>query len=182
MLRGFDDTLFADKAAGWWVDAGVLLVTNHPDEELFERPFLLTDDQHALLCKPVGKTERPIVFEASLSAFAARWKLLDRLHEAYGDIHAGKDVLTWLTANAAFTIHVDAETELAAFAEKFAPEPVAIRDEELRELRDRFDSISDRRAEKLGPRVGAALLLEGYAYKAGTQQRVNVSPTHAYLC
>jgi hypothetical protein len=181
-LKGFDDGLFADKAPAWWVDAGARLTAAHPAKDLFDRAFLLADNQRALACQARDKTERPIVFGATLSSFAARWNLLDRLHAAYGDSDTGTAVLAWLTANAAFTSHVDAEADLAAFAEQFAAEPRAIRDEELRELRARFDSVSDRRAEKLGPKVGAALLLEGYTFKGGKQQRLKVSPGRAYLC
>jgi hypothetical protein len=33
-----------------------------------------------------------------------------------------------------------------------------------------------------GVKVGAALLLDGYVYKAGMQQKLKVSPAAAYLC
>ena len=38
-------------------------------------------------------------------------------------------------------------------------------DPELREIRDRFDFLTDRLAEPLGPRVGKALLLDGFTYR-----------------
>ena len=87
----------------------------------------------------------------------------------------------WLSKHAAFKSHIDASVELGAFAERFAAEPIEIDDWDLRNLRDRFDELSDRNAEELGRKVGAALLLDGFTYKGGRQQRVKVSPASAYL-
>lgn len=180
VLQGFDGGLFAEKSPTWWVDAGALLTM--VSEELFGHTFLLSDNGGALTCQPTGATERPIVWNAKPSSFGARWKLLELLHHAYGQSDAGQKVLAWLTAHAAFRSELDAEVELAAFAEKFATEPLAIDDDDLRELRARFDSVTDRRAETLGPKVGASILLDGYTHKNRKTQRLKVSPAHAYLC
>jgi hypothetical protein len=135
----------------------------------------------ALACQPPGETDRPLVLGEWPSAFAARWKLLDQLHGAYADNEAGEAAIDWLSQHAAFTRHVDPLIELSAFAERFAPNPLAVDDADLRALRDRFDELSDRTAEPLGHKVAAVLLLDGYVYKAGKQQKLKVSPVAAYL-
>lgn len=66
-----------------------------------------------------------------------KWRLLSGLHEVYGS-ELGEHSLGWLRQNAAFTQSVDAEIELAAFAETYAQTPIEITDENLRELRDRL--------------------------------------------
>ena len=181
LLEGFARGLFAENDAHWWVDAALRLTANHPSEDdLFNVPYWLTDELRAVPCQAKGETARPLVSGDPSSAFSARWKLLDRLHEAYGDA-AGHPATEWLERYAAFTKEVDAATELAAFAERFAEEPVRIGDEELRQIRDRFDELSDRDAEEIGRHVGAALLLDGYVYNGGKRQKQKVSPLNAYL-
>jgi Domain of unknown function (DUF3883) len=182
LLDGFDQELFAAKDPAWWVEAADRLTKHHPQAGLFGRRFWLAEDRSALACQPRAATDRPLVFGEAPSAFAARWKLLDQLHEAYGTSGNGEAAITWLSKHAAFTSRVDAATELGAFAERFASHPIEIDDTDLRDLRDRFDELSDRNAEELGLKVGAALLLDGYTYKSGKQQKLKVSPLTSYLC
>jgi hypothetical protein len=181
LLIGFDKGLFFGNEPAWWVEAAQRVTANHVHEELFERAFWLSDDGRALACRKQGATDRPLVFGEALSAFAARWNLLDRLHDAYGTSEAGEAAVTWLSKRAAFGSHIDAATELGAFAERFAAQPVEIDDADLRDLRGCFDELSDRNAEELGRKVGAALLLDGYVYRAGKPQKLKVSPAAAYL-
>ena len=183
LLDGFTRGLFAGKDPVWWVEAAQLLTANHPaDDELFGVPYWLNDDGRPVPCQREDDTARPLVVGHAISAFSARWKLLDRLHEAYGRSTSGKQAIEWLGKHAAFTAHIEAATELAAFAERFAEEPVAIGDEDLREIRDRFGEIPERSAAGIGPSVGAALLLDGYVYRGGKPQKRKVSPVNAYLC
>jgi len=182
LLDALETESFTDKGPRWWVTAAARLMGHHADEELFGRRFLLSDEHAAVSCNTEDETDRPLVFEASPSAFAARWKLLDRLHPAFGASDEGKQVVTWLTANAAFTTHLDAAIELAAFAERFGGTRIEITDDELRDLRDRFDGVSDYRAEQLGPAVGSLLVLDGYVYKNGKSVRQKVPLSEAYLC
>ena len=183
LLDGFTRGLFAGKDPVWWVEASQRLTANHPaDDDLFGIPYWLTDDGRPVPCQREADTARPLVVGDAISDFSARWKLLDRLHEAYGRSVAGKQAIEWLDKHAAFTAHIDAAIELAALAERFVEEPVDIGDEELREIRDRFDELSDRSAAEIGYSVGAALLLDGYVYMGGKPQKRKVSPVNAYLC
>lgn len=150
LLTGFDKGLFSGNEPAWWVEAAYRLTGIHPHKELFGRSFWLSNDGRGLTCRMQGKTDRPLVFGEAPSIFAARWNLLDRLHEAYGASEAGEAAVTWLSKHAAFRSHVDAATELGAFAERFVGEPIAIDDRDLRDLRDRFDELSDRDADELG--------------------------------
>ncbi len=182
LLEGFARGLFGRKEKGWWVEAAVRLTTCHVGEgELFGVPFWLTDDGQPVCCRRPSETASPLVLADSMPGFSSRWKLLERVNDAYLLSSSGNRAIEWLAENAAFTFDVGAETELAAFAERFAEQPVAITDEDLREIRDRFDELSDRRAAEIGQRVGAALLLDGFVYKGGKPQRQKVSPTRAYL-
>jgi hypothetical protein len=181
LLDGFDNGLFAAKEPQWWVDPAHRLTSHHPDEDLFGRPCWLSEDGRALTCRRHGETDRPLVFGDAPSPFAVRWKLLDHLHEAYGGGAAGDAAVDWLVKHAAFTSHVDPVIELRAFAERFADEPFAIGDTDLRLLRDRFDELTDRSAEPLGRKIGAALRLDGTVYKARKPQKLKVSPATAYL-
>ena len=182
LLAGFDKELFSAKEPVWWVEAAERLTRCHAQNELFGRRFWLSEDSSALACQMQGATDRPLVFGERPSVFAMRWKLLDRLHEAYGASGGGVAAITWLRKHAAFANRIDAITELGAFAERFAAHPLEIDDTDLRVLRDRFDELPDRSAEELGSKVGAALLLDGFVYRSGKQQKLKVSPPASYLC
>ncbi|MDK9706387.1 MAG: DUF3883 domain-containing protein [Desulforhopalus sp.] len=182
LLESLGNGMFLDKPVKWWGEAGSRLVAHHPANELFNKAFLLSDRNMAVACEAANATDRPLVYDAAPSAFAARWSLLERLHSAYGESDSGKKVIAWLTSNAAFKIHLDAVTELAAFAEYFKGKKFEITDEELREMRDRFDDVPDSEAGRLGPKVGAVLLLDGYLYHSGKPLRQKVTLSESYLC
>lgn len=182
LLEALMTGVFDDKPIEWWVEIGARLVFHHPDGDLFGKAFLLSDRNTAVACKAKDVTDRPLVFDAEPSAFAARWDLVERLHPTYGEINSGKEVIAWLTANAAFTTHLDAVTELSAFAENFSGNKIEIEEEDLRDLRARFDEVPDSRAELLGPKVGAVLLLDGYIFRSGKQSRQKVTLSESYLC
>lgn len=182
LLEGFKQSLFQPKEAGWWVKAARVLVETHADEELFNVPFWLTDEGRAAVCKPSNATAKPLVLGGEFSPFSLRWNLLDRLHAAYGVEQDGDVTIKWLARHAAFRTCVDASTELEAFAEQFAATPLEINDADLRELRNRFDELTDRRAFEIGHAVGAALMVDGFVYKGGKMHRQKVRPTEAYLC
>jgi hypothetical protein len=179
VLEGFAVNLFSLKSPPWWVAAATILVENHPDDDLFEKPYWLSDDGRALPCRH-RHTGRPLVLSGEPSQFAKYWQLIDRLHPTYAG-QAGETATRWLSEHAAFKDVIDAEIELEAFAEKFAEEPLEISDAELRELRDRFDALSDRRGQPLGIRVGSAILVDGFVYQGGRVERRKVSPAEAYL-
>lgn len=182
LLEGFKQSLFQSKGPSWWVKAAHVLVETHADAELFNVPFWLTDEGRAVVCKPKGATAKPLILAGEFSLFSLRWNLLDRLHAAYGFKQNGDAVIKWLDNHAAFRTSVDASTELAAFAERFTATPLEIEDADLRELRNRFDELSDRRANEIGHAVGAALMVDGFVYKNGKMHRQKVRPTEAYLC
>ena len=182
LLEGFKQSLFRPKGPSWWVNAARVLVETHADEELFDVPLWLTDESRAVVCKRKDATAKPLVLVGELSLFSLRWNLLDRLHAAYGIEKDGEVAIKWLDEHAAFRTSVDASTELAAFAERFAATPLEIEDADLRELRNRFDELSDRRADQIGHAVGAALMVDGFVYKRGKMHRQKVCPTEAYLC
>jgi hypothetical protein len=180
VLHGFHDSAFREKPPQWWAMAADRITTHHP-RGLFTCPFWLTSDHRAVSCDRAGGMGRPLVFGDAVSGFASKWNLFDRLHEVYGQTQEGKRALDWLARSAVFTTAPDAETELAAFAAIFRAAPRVISDEDLRDLRDRFDALPDRRAEALGHSVGAALLLDGFTFENGQRQGKKVSPTRAYL-
>ncbi|MCW0232560.1 MAG: DUF3883 domain-containing protein [Ferrovibrio sp.] len=182
LLEGFKKSVFQPKRPSWWVKAARVLVETHVNEELFDTPFWLTDKGSAVACKRLGTTDKPLVLCEELSMFSLRWNLLDRLHAAYGIEKDGDVAIRWLNKHAAFRTSVDASTELEAFAERFGATPLEIEDADLRELRNRFDELSDRRAEEIGHAVGAALMVDGFVYRRGKMHRQKVCPTEAYLC
>jgi len=182
LLEGFKQSLFQPKEPSWWVKAARVLVETHIDEELFDVPFWLTEEGRAVVCKPEGATTKSLVLGGEFSSFSLRWSLLDRLHDAYRIGEDGGVAIKWLDEHAAFQTNVDASTELAAFAEQFAATPLEIADPDLRELRDRFDDLSDHSAGEIGHAVGAALMVDGFVYRNGKVHRQKVRPTEAYLC
>jgi hypothetical protein len=179
VLLAFNNSIFDKKTPQWWVAAADRLTTQHR-QWLFGYRFWLTSDSRGVSCNPVG-AGRPLVFGSTASAFAAKWNLLDRLHEVYDETAEGKRALGWLAEKAHFTTLPDAESELRAFADMFSDSPPAISDEDLREIRDRFDALPDRLAQDVGPRVGTALLLDGFVFNNGVKQETKVSPRRAYL-
>ena len=183
LLTGFKRDLFAAKEPVWWVNASQSLTANHPvEDELFGVPYWLTDDDRTVPCWREADTACPIVVGNAISAFSARWNLLDRLHKAYGRSATGKQAIEWLGKHAAFAEQIDVATELAAFAARYTEEPIKIGNEDLRKIRDCFDELPERSAAEIGPSVGSALLLDGFIYKGGKPQKQKVSPVNAYLC
>jgi hypothetical protein len=188
LLQGFEENVFKDYEAEWWVAAGNAIAVAYKDYDInddeevvspFTAPFLLSTGAVALKCQPRGKSKGSLLHKAPISTFAQKWSLFERLHAAYEE--AGKEVIGWLTRYAAFTTQVDAETELGAFAEKFEHSPIEITDSDLREIRDRFDLVAPETADAVGLAVGRALLLDGYEYKNKKQTKKKVCPASAYL-
>lgn len=180
LAEGFSAGLFGSRDLAWWADAAARLTRLAPDL-VFGLPCWLSDAGKAVACHERDETSRPLVLGDPLSAFTRRWDLLDRLHDHYAGLEDGQACLSWLNANAAVVALVDAKVDLAAFAERFADDPQLLSDEDLRDLRDRFDLLSDRAAQVLGLKVGAVLRLDGYVFKAGKRQDCKVAPTEAYL-
>lgn len=181
LVSGFEARVFADKELDWWIEAAARLTAYHPDQEIFGIPCWRTDQNAPAACLEKGSTARPLLIGEPLSDFSRRWSLIERLHDRYGEINAGAEALRWLHAHAAVASLVDAADELEAFAEAYREIPIPIEDIDLRILRDRFDLLTDRRAEPLGPKVGAALLLDGFVFRSGKRTEVKVSPRAAYL-
>ena len=127
----------------------------------------------------LGTSDRKLVFGASLPPLSQRHDLFDVLHPAFAT-DAGRLAIDWLVKHAAFTAHVDARDELLAFAAKFEDDPVRVDPEQLRELRDLLNPITDARAQTIGQRLGATILIE--AVEAGTKgSRSWKRPSELYL-
>jgi len=182
LLDGFHRNLFSDKPPEWWVKAARALVENHDHDEIFGAPVWLSDKLRSLTCNRAKDTARPLILGGEISPFATRWELLDRLHRAYLEGEDASVVVAWLSKHAAFLDEAGAETELAAFAERFREQKLEIADDDLREVRERFNEVSDPQVVELGLKVGASLLLDGFVFKAGKTERQKVSPAEAYLC
>jgi hypothetical protein len=140
----------------------------------------LSTSGQPLACARQGSTSRPLVFGDAISLFARRWNLLDKIHDEYGHSEAGEQVRDWLVKRAAFTTDPSPAIELSAFVEVHST-PVAVSEDELREIRDRFDFLSDRAAAEIGMNVGRTILLNGHVYKGQKRNPCKVSPVDAYL-
>jgi hypothetical protein len=180
LIDGFRAATFDDHAVSWWIDAGDRLAAHARADQIHGEPCWLSDEGRPVSTSARGSTERPLVIGPELSAFARRWRLLDRLHPDYGTA-GGDAAVEWLQRNAEVIASVDEAGELAAFAEAYATTPVTPDDHELREIRDRFDQVPDRRAGQLGIKVGRTLLLDAFSYKGGRRVARKASPTMAYL-
>jgi hypothetical protein len=181
LLDGFRRAVFSDHPVGWWVEAAARLTHHATPAAVLGTPCWLSDAGHAVSALPRGSTERPLVIGPELSAFGRRWSLFDRLHQAYSSEPRGQEVVAWLQRNAEVTAHIDEAAELAAFAEAYHENPIVPMDAELREIRDRFDQLSDRSAAPLGPKVGKALLLDAYSHRGGKKVTRQAAATEAYL-
>ena len=179
LIGGIADDVFVGKPDNWWVAAATTLTTACAPQEIFSAPIWLTDRNTRVPCQPNGSSDRKLVFGAPLPALADRHHLFDVLHPAFGDSD-GRPAIDWLVRNAAFTSAVDAQDELLAFAAAFENDPVKVSHEELRELRDLLDPLTGSRAQKIGDRLGAAVLIE--AVEAETKgKRSWRRPTEVYL-
>lgn len=181
LVRGFSSDLFRERPTQWWIEAAACLTRVHPDDDIFGVSCWLTDQGEPIACQRRGETARPLLIGEPLSDFARRWHLFERLNDAYGAHASGEEAIDWLNRHAAVAATVDAADELAAFAERFADDPILVSDADLAAIRDRFDLLTDRRAEPLGPRVGQAILLDGFVHRNGKRADVKVAPTAAYL-
>ena len=180
LVRGFSDDLFRDRSTPWWVAVADVLIAELADG-IFGVPAFLTEAGEPRAVLRRGETARRLVIGETLSAFAARWRLFERLHDAYREDDVGERVLAWLLRDAAVTTSVDVADELAAFAETFVDAPVYLDAGEVADLRDRFDQLTDVRAAPLGPLVGRAVLLDGFVFRSGKRSDLRVKPAQAYL-
>ena len=147
--------------------------------ELLGFPISRTDRGTLVAASAIDRSDRKLVFGAPLPPLSRRHDLFDTLHPAFGS-EAGRTAIDWLVKHAAFTAAVDAQDELLAFAAAFAGAPVRVQPEDLRELRDLLDPITGARAERIGRRLGAALLIE--AVEGETKgKRSWRRPTEVYL-
>ena len=181
LAAGFRDSRFDDRDVDWWVKAADRLTKNLGIVALKGTRCWLTDQLSPASVAARGETARPLLIGEPVSDFARDWSLFERLHDHYGKTEEGKRTLAWLGIHASVAALVDAADELAAFAEAYQGRPIAVSDTELRAIRDRFDLLTDRRAEPLGPRVGGALLVDGFVYRAGKRSEIKVSPALGYL-
>jgi hypothetical protein len=184
VMRGFQSRIFGNKESEWWVSAGRVIIEDLGDDEEtapFGYPFLLSDTSEPVDCHPPNTTGRILILGAEVSPFAMHWQLYQRLHLAYTSGEDASVVMKWLGREAAFALNVSAASDLGAFAEIYGSNPIEITAERLREVRDRFDEIQADKANELGPQVGAALLLEGFAFEKARKISKLVSPTNAYL-
>ncbi|MEI9418691.1 ATP-binding protein [Mesorhizobium sp. Cs1321R2N1] len=179
LIGGMTNGIFAGKGSAWWVEAASTLTNACPPEQIFGAPIWLCDKGYLVGCKPIGTSDRKLVFGATLPFLAERHSLFDVLHPAFV-AHEGKAAIDWLVRHAAFTTEVDAHDELLAFAAAFENDPVRLSHEELRELRDLLDPLTGLRAQKIGARLGAAVLIE--AVEAETKgKRSWRRPSEVYL-
>lgn len=181
LAAGFRESRFDDRDVDWWVSAADRLTKNLGIADLKGTPCWLTDQLSPTSVAAKGETARSLLIGEPLSSFARDWSLFERLHDRYGETAEGKRALAWLNSHASVAALVDAADELAAFAEAYKDRPIVVSDSELRAIRDRFDLLTDRRAEPLGPRVGAALLVDGFVYRSGKRSEIKTSPASAYL-
>ena len=181
LASGFDDSRFGDRDVDWWVGAADRLTRSLGIAALKGTRFWLTDQLSPASVAAKGETARPLLIGEPLSDFARGWSLFERVHDRYGETEEGKRALAWLSSHASVAALVDAADELGAFAEAYHGQPIAVTAPELRAIRDRFDLLTDRRAEPLGARVGAALLVDGFVYRSGKRSAIKVSPASAYL-
>lgn len=181
LLEGFGRHLFINHPVEWWIEAGTRIADHAISTAVWGVPCWLSDAGQPVAALVRGSTERPLVIGSELSSFARHWKLFDRLNEGYSSDPRGQEAVAWLQRNAEVAAHIDEPAELAAFGEAYREKPVVPTDVELREIRDRFDQLSDRSAAPLGPKVGSALLLDAYSHRGGKKVAMQATPTEAYL-
>jgi len=184
LLYAFKRNLFHAKPPPWWAAVGRFIVerSDKLGEYPFGEPFLLSSDQRPIACADLTATAIPLLFDATLSGFARHWNLFDHLHPVYGTSEDGKIVLDFLRSHTRFATEVSVELELEAFAKKHQHNPVELTDNQVRELRDRFDLVGSERAKPLGLMVGGVILLEGFVYDNDRPSARWVRPSNAYFC
>lgn len=179
VIKGASEGAFERKDSEWWIGAAATLAAACEPEQIFAAPIWLCDDGKLVACQPTGSSDRKLVFGASLPSLARRYRLFDVLHPAFSSGN-GRAAVDWLVRHAAFTSEVDAQDELLAFASAFEDDPIRLSPEGLRELRDLLDPLSGARAQKVGERLGQAVLIE--AVEAETKgQRSWRRPPEVYL-
>lgn len=159
VIAGIAGSIFADKDSAWWVDAVGALTAACEPAQIFGAPIWLSDKGTLVGCYASGTSDRKLVFGAPLPPLSKRHGLFDVLHPAFG-FEAAKASIDWLVRHAAFTVEVDTQDELLAFAAAFEKDPVRVEPEELRELRDLLDPMTGARGQRIGERLGAAILIE----------------------
>lgn len=159
LIDGISKGAFAEKPSEWWVRAAATLTEACEPSQIFTTPIWLRNDGNLVGCQPKDASDRKLVFGHPLPPFSERHRLFDVLHSAFA-APEGRVAIDWLVQHAAFTASVDAEDELLAFAAAFENDPIRLKTDELRELRDLLDPLTGTRAQTIGARLGAAVLIE----------------------
>lgn len=179
LIGGIAGGLFAAKSDDWWVETVAALTQACEPAQLLGAPIWRTNGDRLVAAEALGTSDRKLVFGAPLPPLSQRHDLFDVLHPAFGT-DAGRLAIDWLVKHAAFTVEVDTRDELLAFATAFENDPVRVEPEDLRELRDLLNPITDARAHSIGQRLGAAILIE--AVEAETKgKRSWRRPSELYL-
>lgn len=179
LMSGMERGVFAEKPVTWWVEAVAGLTAACEPSEILGAAIWRTDRDTFVAARAQDSSDRKLVFGTPLPALARRHDLFDVLHPAFSS-DAGRQAIDWLVRHAAFTAEVDAKDELLAFATAFETRPLRIEIEELRDLRDLLDPIAGARAERIGKRLGASILIE--AVEAETKgKRSWRRPSELYL-
>ena len=150
---------------------------------LLKLPCVITNDEQRLL--PPAESSATAV-SAQTGPLAEQLDIVTTLHpEHHASTNDASEVLEWLQEYGSLVDGSDDSEVLRRLAKAGRSEQSVsspLTDEQVRALRDAFESLAKKDQETLGPDIGRAVRLKSYTYSAEGHKRPSTArPVDAYL-
>jgi hypothetical protein len=176
---------FSDKPAHWFLELASRCLEMGEDEYLLDASWIpLAHGGQAIATSPENACVW-LIPQLSEDEFCRRHDLCVPVHELL-NTPAYEHVRTWLSDNANFTLYLNAEHVLQAFARRYAEGAYRATREDLLSIRELFENVQDRNPTELGLDVGQALHIEAFHYEPDETGKIKTikifaSPQDVYL-
>jgi len=180
-LTLFEHAAASAKTASWFIALAAAAIDAGAGDQLFaHRSVLLSNGEHIAPCRD-GDGGLLVSKVLSGTDLVTRLSLARQIHSAYSDKgKAAEAVRSFLVDRGAFSDEHSADGVLRALAGK-KDEPVAVSDDDLRELAVFLAEASSTVAAALSHDLGMAVTVDGFEWVGGKRSLRQVRPAEAYL-
>jgi hypothetical protein len=179
-LLDLDDQTLGLRDPDWFLSiAGAAIGANIAGDLLTKRSILLMDE---VRIAPKRASKLPhLVSSEKQELLAVTIGLVHRIHPVYlSESDQAERVRAWLNNDHLLTESLSAKDVLEALAEQGKAKPFKLEDSTLLMLRSVLLSLPLDDQRSIGPRLGVAVLVEGFRWVKGKRVKIAVKPRDAY--
>ena len=183
-LLDLEDSELGERGVNWFIRfARAAIGADQGDALRLYRSIVLSDGRRATPPAPDAEGE-VLVKRTRKKSLAARLGLSRVIHRAY--LSRNPDaaaVRRWLEQEGILRTASDDQATLRALASRGRErqQPLEVSDTDLLDLRDALLAVPEDERGELGPEVGGAVLVDGFRWARGKQQKCKVRPADSYL-